>query len=116
MSLCLASNFPINIIWGPGHTQIYNEGYRSLCGDIHPRALGEDYSVTWASAWPAIGVPFARALAGETRESDGNGNGSVFEIRLPVAAAPLCTTPPVKASEQRRLRILIVDDNEDSGL
>ena len=28
VSLCLASNFPINIIWGDGHNQIYNEGYR----------------------------------------------------------------------------------------
>jgi hypothetical protein len=25
-----------------------------------------DYRVTWASAWPAIGEPFERALAGET--------------------------------------------------
>jgi signal transduction histidine kinase/DNA-binding response OmpR family regulator len=66
VSLCLASNFPINIIWGPEHTQIYNDGYRLLCGEAHPRALGEGYEVTWASAWPAIGGPFARALAGET--------------------------------------------------
>src|ERR1700712_2736769 len=28
VSLCLASNFPINIIWGSEHTQIYNAGYR----------------------------------------------------------------------------------------
>jgi signal transduction histidine kinase/DNA-binding response OmpR family regulator len=66
VSLCLASNFPINIIWGPEHTQIYNQGYRVVCGDVHPVALGQDYSVTWASAWPAIGEPFARAMAGET--------------------------------------------------
>jgi PAS domain S-box-containing protein len=66
VSLCLASNFPINIIWGPDHLQIYNEGYRVVCGDAHPRALGESYRVTWASAWPAIGEPFERALAGET--------------------------------------------------
>src|SRR5689334_8455544 len=66
VSLCLASNFPINIIWGAEHTQIYNDGYRGVCGEVHPVALGQDYSVTWASAWPAIGEPFARALAGET--------------------------------------------------
>src|SRR5947209_6222991 len=66
VSLCLASNFPINIIWGPQHTQIYNDGYRRVCGAVHPRAMGEDYRVTWASAWPAIGEPFERALAGET--------------------------------------------------
>ena len=66
VSLCLASNFPINIVWGAQHTQIYNDGYRVVCGDAHPGALGEHYSVTWASAWPAVGKPFACALAGET--------------------------------------------------
>ncbi|WP_158623837.1 ATP-binding protein [Corallococcus llansteffanensis] len=66
VSLCLASNFPINIIWGDGHNQIYNAGYRVVCGAVHPRAMGESYRVTWASAWPAIGEPFERALAGET--------------------------------------------------
>src|SRR5688500_3793849 len=58
VSLCLASNFPINIIWGSDATQIYNTGYRVLCGRAHPRAIGESYRVTWASAWPAIGEPF----------------------------------------------------------
>jgi len=66
ISLCLASNFPINIIWGPDHTQVYNDGYRIVCGDAHPRALGESYRKTWASAWPVIGKPFEQALKGET--------------------------------------------------
>ncbi len=66
VSLCLASNFPINLIWGPQNTQIYNDGYRVVCGEAHPTALGQDYSVTWESAWPAIGEPFARARNGET--------------------------------------------------
>ncbi|AZF16972.1 response regulator [Pseudomonas sp. R3-18-08] len=66
VSLCLASNFPINIIWGPENTQIYNDGYKVVCGESHPRALGEGYHVTWASAWPAIGGPFTEALEGQT--------------------------------------------------
>jgi hypothetical protein len=66
VSLCLASNFPINIIWGPQHTQIYNDGYRACCGDAHPHALGESYRETWASAWPVIGDSFERAWDGET--------------------------------------------------
>ena len=65
VSLCLASNFPINIIWGPSHTQIYNDGYRALCGEGHPAFLGMSYVVSWVSAWPAIGEPFARALDGK---------------------------------------------------
>ncbi len=66
VSLCLASNFPINIIWGPEHTQIYNDGYRIVCGDKHPFSLGMDYRECWKSAWPAIGQPFERAVAGQT--------------------------------------------------
>ena len=66
VSLCLASNFPINIVWGDGHVQIYNDAYREGCGDAHPQALGEDYRITWASAWSVIGESFERARAGET--------------------------------------------------
>jgi PAS domain S-box-containing protein len=66
VSLCLASNFPINIIWGPHNVQIYNDGYRIVCGDKHPAALGMDYTECWASAWPAIGQPFEQACRGET--------------------------------------------------
>jgi hypothetical protein len=33
VGLCLASNFPINIIWGPEASQIYNAGYQVVCGD-----------------------------------------------------------------------------------
>jgi signal transduction histidine kinase len=64
VSLCLASNFPINIIWGPERNQIYNDGYRIICGEAHPRSLGEDYRVTWESAWPALSAPFDQAVAG----------------------------------------------------
>src|SRR5258708_25050239 len=66
VSLCLASNFPISLAWGPRHVQIYNDGYWPICGGKHPHAMGEDFSECWASAWPAIGAAFARALAGET--------------------------------------------------
>lgn len=64
-SLCLSSNFPMNIVWGLEHVQIYNDAYRVVIGNAHPRALGENYRITWASAWPAIGDSFERALRGE---------------------------------------------------
>src|ERR1700744_4839994 len=66
VSLCLASNFPINIISGREHPRICKEGSGVVCGGAHPVALGQDYSVPGASAWPAIGEPFAKALAGDT--------------------------------------------------
>ncbi len=66
VSLCLASNFPINVIWGAEHTQIYNDGYRPICGAKHPVALGENYTETWVSAWPILNDAFCRALGGQT--------------------------------------------------
>jgi signal transduction histidine kinase len=66
VSLCLASNFPISLAWGPKHVQIYNDGYWPICGDKHPVAMGQDFSECWASAWPVIGEAFSRALGGET--------------------------------------------------
>jgi len=64
VNLCLASNFSICIIWGPEYTQIYNDGYRIICGARHPEAMGMDYRKCWESAWPAIGQPFDNALNG----------------------------------------------------
>src|SRR6201993_1124813 len=66
VSLCLASNFPISLAWGPSHIQIYNDGYWPICGGKHPHSMGQDFSECWASAWPVIGEAFERALAGET--------------------------------------------------
>src|SRR5947209_15986261 len=65
VSLCLASTFPISLAWGPGHVQIYNDGYWPICGGKHPTSMGQDFRECWASAWPAIGEAFDRALAGE---------------------------------------------------
>src|SRR5262245_1517582 len=66
VSLCLASNFPISLAWGPRHVQIYNDGYWPICGEKHPRSMGQDFTECWASAWPAVGEAFERALTGET--------------------------------------------------
>jgi signal transduction histidine kinase len=66
VSLCLASNFPISLAWGPKSVQIYNDGYWPICGGKHPGSMGQDFRECWASAWPAIGEAFDRALTGET--------------------------------------------------
>ena len=66
VSLCLASNFPISLAWGPEFTQIYNDGYWPICAGKHPRSMGQDFRECWASAWPAVGEAFERAVSGET--------------------------------------------------
>ena len=102
VSLCLASKFPINIVWGPSHIQIYNDGYRRCCGDAHPRALGEEYGVTWASAWPAIGEPFNRALAGQASYLENqrmflNRNGYLEETFFTFSHSPSTTRAAASA-------------------
>ena len=67
VSLCLASNFPISIAWGPHRVQIYNDGYWPICGDKHPRSMGQDFKECWLSAWVVIGEAFEQALLGQTR-------------------------------------------------
>jgi PAS domain S-box-containing protein len=67
VSLCLASNFPISLVWGPARTQIYNDGYWPICGAKHPSAMGQDFRECWALAWPVIGEAFESAERGEPR-------------------------------------------------
>jgi signal transduction histidine kinase len=66
VGLCLASNFPISLAWGPQAIQIYNDGYYPICGGKHPQSMGQDFRVCWDSPWPVIGESFERARRGET--------------------------------------------------
>lgn len=66
VSIVLNSNFPISMAWGPGHNQIYNDGYWPICGAKHPQSMGQDFTECWASAFPVIGDAFRSALAGKT--------------------------------------------------
>ena len=67
VSICIASNFPIAIAWGPQRVQIYNDGYLPITGDMHPKAIGQDFKECWLSAWPVIGQAFEEASLGQTR-------------------------------------------------
>ena len=67
VSLCIGSNFPICISWGPHRVQIYNDGYWPITGDMHPFSMGQDFKECWQSAWPVIGQAFEEASLGETR-------------------------------------------------
>jgi hypothetical protein len=66
VSICLASDLPICVIWGPGLVQMYNDAYRVICGDKHPRSMGQNFSECWKEAWPVIGQAHDSALAGDT--------------------------------------------------
>lgn len=50
VSVMFASGFPMCVRWGPQLMMIYNDGYRSILGDRHPRAFG----VPFHEAWPEV--------------------------------------------------------------
>ena len=66
LSICLASDLPICVIWGPGLVQLYNNAYRVICGDKHPQSMGQKFPECWKEAWPVIGEAHNSALAGNT--------------------------------------------------
>ena len=66
VSICLASDLPICVIWGPGLVQLYNDAYRVICGDKHPRSMGQHFSECWKEAWTVIGEAHDSALTGDT--------------------------------------------------
>ena len=66
VSICLASDLPICVIWGPGLVQIYNDAYRVICGNKHPRSMGQNFPECWKEAWPVIGEAHDSALTGDT--------------------------------------------------
>ncbi len=62
VSTCLDSRFPILILWGPELVKIYNDAYRQLLGNKHPRALGQAGRDCWPEIWHIIGPMLAGVL------------------------------------------------------
>ncbi len=59
VSVCLSSNFPLLVLWGPDLVKVYNDGYASMIGpDKHPRALGAPAREIWPEIWHQIGPMF----------------------------------------------------------
>lgn len=64
VSICLATNFPVLVVWGPQLIKIYNDGYRVMLGrDKHPRALGAPAAEVWPEVWDIIGPMFDSVMA-----------------------------------------------------
>src|SRR5687768_5058613 len=71
VGLCLASRYPILLVWGPDHIQIYNDAFRPILGSSkHPSALGARAETTWSEIWEVIGPMFASVLGGQSQFGD----------------------------------------------
>lgn len=63
LSICLNSRFPIAIYWGSDCLLLYNDAWRPIVGDKHPRSLGRPAREVWPEIWDDIGPEFATVLA-----------------------------------------------------
>lgn len=55
LSICRESRFPFIIFWGPELVQFYNEAYRPILGEKHPRAMGQPARECWPEIWDSVG-------------------------------------------------------------
>lgn len=64
VDLILASGFPMAVRWGPDFVMIYNDGYRPILGNKHPRALGLPFREVWPEVQAQLGPLHEAILTG----------------------------------------------------
>jgi PAS domain S-box-containing protein len=70
VGLMLNSKFPMFVAWGKELGFLYNDPYRDILGDKHPRAMGRRFYDIWSEIWDDISPLIDRALKGEGTWAD----------------------------------------------
>jgi len=65
VNIMLASGFPMAVRWGRDLAMIYNDGYRPILGDKHPRALGLPFRQVWPEVQSQLGALHEAILSGK---------------------------------------------------
>lgn len=60
----LGSRFPMLLWWGEDLIQIYNDAYRPILGEKHPKSLGAPGSAVWREIWHILGPQADQVLHG----------------------------------------------------
>jgi PAS domain S-box-containing protein len=63
LNTILASRFPMALAWGREMLQFYNDAYRPLIAEKHPRALGRPAVESWEEAWHIVGPELDAVLS-----------------------------------------------------
>lgn len=63
LGLCLSSNFPTSIYWGPERILLYNDAWAPIPGPRHPEALGRPARDVWSDIWHIIEPQFDRVVS-----------------------------------------------------
>src|ERR1700733_5134469 len=53
--VCLECRFPMLIMWGPELVMIYNDAFRPILAEKHPRSMGQVGADCWAEIWDVVG-------------------------------------------------------------
>lgn len=114
--VCLEARQPWLLAWGHARTQIYNDAFASLCGEMHPQGLGSDFRQCWEAAWPVWGRAFEAAERGEASYLE--------DCRLllvhrgePVEAFLTCSFSPLRGDQDELAGVLLtVSDNTQKVL
>jgi PAS domain S-box-containing protein len=64
LSICINSNFPIAIYWGPELVLLYNDAWSPIPGSKHPWAIGKRAIEVWPEIWNDIEPQFKKAFGG----------------------------------------------------
>ena len=62
LSICLNSDFPIAIYWGPEYYLFYNDAYIIIAGDKHPSIMGKPRKMAWPEAWEQTSAQFDQIM------------------------------------------------------
>ena len=66
VNLVIGSALPMFVAWGPQLIALYNDAYAVICGERHPKALGQPFLESWSELRFFLEPLVARALAGES--------------------------------------------------
>ncbi len=63
-SLVLQNHWGMLLWWGPDFVSIYNDAYRPVLGDKHPRAMGQPLRECWKEVFDVVGPMAERPFRG----------------------------------------------------
>jgi hypothetical protein len=95
VSFLLANRFPLLLWWGPQYISIYNDAYRPILGNKHPRSMAQPVEECWSEIWhilkPLIDTPFHGGPATwmEDIPLEINRSGFVEETHFTIAYSPV---------------------------
>ena len=66
VNLMLGSAAPMAVVWGGEYRLLYNDAYREIIKDKHPKALGERCEVIFSEVWSQLRPLFEQVYRGES--------------------------------------------------